>query len=142
MRSPGSTVAAGVSRPPSHAADDTCLRPGCDGDVHDLDHLRPYAHGGASTADNVEGVCRPDNLVKEMRGWTVSPVVGGTPARIEGRLVDGVQWRTPTGHRYTSRRSRPGGGRAPERLVPRTPRHASGSPLEDHLRHLVGRLRQ
>ncbi|WP_370615027.1 hypothetical protein [Mumia sp. Pv 4-285] len=149
------------------AADDTCLRPSCDEQVRDLDHLQSHARGGTSTADNAGGACQSDNLVKEMRGWSVTPITGdGAPGRADDgaigsdsvretsagaspapqtsdpRLAEGVRWRTPTGHTYATRRAGPA-GRGPARTVPRGRGvHASASPLEAHLAHLVGRLRQ
>ncbi|KAA1420375.1 hypothetical protein FE697_015510 [Mumia zhuanghuii] len=135
------------------AADDTCLRPACDCGVRDIDHVHAHARGGTSTADNGDGLCQTDNLLKEMRGWGVSATVDAGSG-----TVDRVTWRTPTGHSYTGHRSRPGGVRGPEAVVSRTPSrsttdevvkarptHAHRQPVsvaEQQLRHLIGRLRQ
>ncbi len=41
----------------------------CNGHVEHIDHILVHRSGGATTAENGEGLCRLHNLVKELPGW-------------------------------------------------------------------------
>ena len=41
----------------------------CNGHVEHIDHILAHRSGGATTAENGEGLCRLHNLVKELPGW-------------------------------------------------------------------------
>ncbi len=92
-------------------AADYCARPWCECRTREIDHVTPYAAGGATTRANAQGLCRSDNLLKQTRRWRVDTD------------HDGVRtWTTPTGHQYVS--SPPPGAAPP-------------SVLENHLRRLL-----
>lgn len=71
--------------------DQRCRDPFCSAPIHDLDHVQPFAAGGATSASNGQGLCRRGNLVKQLPGWSEA---GDARLRV---LV------TPTGHAYSSR---------------------------------------
>jgi hypothetical protein len=59
----------------------------------DLDHTTAWADGGTTSDHNLYAGCRHDHLLKtHAPGWQVSQSPDGT-----------VTYRTPTGHRYSSR---------------------------------------
>lgn len=63
---------------------------------HDVDHVQPYANGGATTAFNGQGLCERCNYAKEAVGWqhtVASPQAGSGHS---------VTITTPTGHTYRS----------------------------------------
>lgn len=49
--------------------DPTCRVPWCDAPVWQLDHVRPVARGGETSAANGMGLCQRHNLDKEAPGW-------------------------------------------------------------------------
>lgn len=49
--------------------DPTCRVPWCDAPVRQVDHLRPVARGGETSAANGMGLCQRHNLDKEAPGW-------------------------------------------------------------------------
>jgi len=77
------------------ARDQECRGPGCTGTIRDIDHLLPHAAGGPTTATNSQGLCTSTHTCRHHPGWkvTTSP----------DTAVGGVEWTTPTGHRYQSR---------------------------------------
>lgn len=100
-------------RPPTEIAehvrarDKTCARPGCGADAAscDLDHTVEYhRHGGETSVENLEPLCRRDHAVKTDGGFRLAQVEPGV-----------FEWVTPTGHRY---RVQPGVD-APYRPEPR-----------------------
>ncbi|UPK74185.1 HNH endonuclease [Nocardioidaceae bacterium SCSIO 66511] len=76
------------------ARDKICRTPGCGASIRHLDHVRPYRDGGATVADNGQGLCERCSYTKEMPGWTT--VV--TSAETHTTTIT-----TPTGHSYASR---------------------------------------
>jgi hypothetical protein len=70
-----------------------CRTPYCDAPVRHRDHIRPVRAGGATTADNGQGLCVHCNQVKELAEWR--------QRLIEGRR-HAVETETSTGHRYRS----------------------------------------
>ena len=74
-----------------HARDQTCRAPGCPVPARncDIDHIKPYAQGGATTVDNLISVCRAHHRMKHQPGFTVE----ATP--------NGIRWTTPRGRQYT-----------------------------------------
>ena len=81
------------------ARDGTCRTTWCDAPVAQIDHVEPYAEGGATCAANGQGLCVRCNLVKEQPGWR-SRVVAADPDHDDQPHT--VETSTPTGHRYTS----------------------------------------
>ena len=69
-----------------------CRQPGCDCRIRDLDHVKAYAAGGLTTADNAQSVCKMSHIFKHLPGWHVTTGPDGT-----------ITWQTPTGHSYVSR---------------------------------------
>ncbi|HET8595679.1 MAG TPA: HNH endonuclease, partial [Intrasporangium sp.] len=92
--------------------DGVCRTPWCDAPIRHLDHIRPHADGGPTTASNGQGLCVRCNLVKDQPGFNARVThAGPTPSRHdEVSARDGeatarphtVQLTTPTGHTYTS----------------------------------------
>ena len=82
----------------------TCASPYCDAPVRHADHITPVADGGATDADNGQGLCVACNHAKQAPGWRQQPVADGPP---------GVETITPTGHRYRSHAPPPPGWREP-----------------------------
>ena len=66
----------------------------CDAPVRHLDHVTPYAEGGATSLDNGQGLCARCNHAKQAPGWTQQTT------EINGRHA--VQTTTPTGHTHVS----------------------------------------
>jgi len=57
------------------ARDETCVVPGCEQrESLEIDHLVPFAEGGATSVDNLARLCRYHHAMKTHRGW-----------RLEGR---------------------------------------------------------
>ena len=73
-----------------------CRTPYCGAPVRHIDHIVPVAAGGATTAENGEGLCVACNLAKEAPGWARRPVQRAGPGHA-------VLTTTPTGHQYLSR---------------------------------------
>jgi Domain of unknown function (DUF222)/HNH endonuclease len=78
-------------------ADQTCRQPVCGGPVRELDHIQPYAEGGPTSGRNGESLCKPDHIVRYLKGWRLSQ----RPHPRGGRPT--VIWRTPSGRTYESR---------------------------------------
>ncbi len=72
------------------ARDRRCRQPGCDLVVRDDDHITDHQHGGPTTADNGQGLCKRSHTIKHQPGWQVTR---------DGNVT---RWATPTGHVYTS----------------------------------------
>jgi hypothetical protein len=102
----------------------TCREPWCGAPIRHLDHVVDHAHGGPTSADNGQGTCVRDNLVKQTPGFAsrvVDHPPGDHPRRSRGHTVEVT---TPTGHRYHSTAPPILRGRAP------TASAADESPLE------------
>ncbi len=82
------------------ARDGQCRTPWCDAPVAHVDHVRPHAQGGPTTAANGQGLCVRCNLVKEEPGWAAAVVDPG-PSEGSDRPHT-VRIATPTGHTYRS----------------------------------------
>jgi hypothetical protein len=82
--------------------DRTCRNPWCDAPIRHVDHITRVADGGATTADNGQGLCEACNYAKEAPGWRTRRVDGAE------RVVETI---TPTGHRHRSRAPDPPGPR-------------------------------
>ena len=69
--------------------DVTCTFPGCGRRASDcdIDHVTDWAHGGATTADNLAHLCRNHHTIKHNTKWQVQKPPG-QPSR----------WTSPTGH--------------------------------------------
>lgn len=80
--------------------DQVCRNAWCDAPIRHLDHIVAVADGGATTADNGQGLCEACNYAKEAPGWSVRRLPGP-----HHRIVVS----TPTGHRYESRAPDPPG---------------------------------
>ncbi|OFI40110.1 hypothetical protein BIU82_02980 [Arthrobacter sp. SW1] len=76
------------------ARDSRCRFPGCGIPTRDLDldHTRDAAHGGATEAGNLAGLCRRHHVLKHHSEWTVRQAGNGT-----------LQWTSPTGRNYTDK---------------------------------------
>lgn len=72
--------------------DRRCRAPGCDAAIRDNDHVRDHQHGGVSTIENGQGLCKRSHTIKHQPGWLVT-LDGSTTV-----------WTTPTGHQYRSER--------------------------------------
>ncbi len=94
--------------------DQTCRTPWCEAPVRHVDHVKPHAAGGTTSARNAQGLCEACNYLKEHPGWRTDLI-----DRPEGV----VELTTPTGHRH---RTRP----------PPQPGHEPAA-VEDHLRDLI-----
>ena len=77
--------------------DQTCRTPWCDAPVRHADHAVDHADGGATDADNGQGLCEACNYAKTAPGWRARPSPGNAPGEHE------VITTTPTGHSYPSR---------------------------------------
>lgn len=82
--------------------DQTCRTPWCDAPIRHHDHIIPAAHGGRTTADNLQGTCEACNYAKTAPGWTARTVTGDPPGET-GEHGHAVETTTPAGHRYVSR---------------------------------------
>jgi hypothetical protein len=81
--------------------DRTCRTPYCDAPIRHTDHVTPYASGGTTSAENLQGLCEQCNYAKEAVGWS-SRTVPDAPATPGTRGRHTVEVTTPTGHRYRS----------------------------------------
>ncbi|WP_193608411.1 HNH endonuclease [Nocardioides lijunqiniae] len=79
-----------------------CRTPWCGAPVRETDHVEAYEDGGATAADNLQGLCRRCNLVKQALGWRATQVFSRWWRHT-------VETTTPTGHRYRSRAPAPPG---------------------------------
>jgi len=111
------------------AADQHCQQPCCDCRIVDIDHRTPHHQGGQTVRANADGYCERSHTTRHLPGWSVTCTdqIGGIPRVIE--------WQTPTGHRYTSRRPKPL-GHGPGITCPKV--RPGTSPMERHLAKLVG----
>ena len=75
--------------------DQRCRTPYCDAPIRHTDHATPYRGGGATSADNGQGLCEACNYTKEAEGWQV---IAGPDEN--GRHT--VEIVTPTGTHYRS----------------------------------------
>lgn len=57
--------------------DPTCRVPWCDAPVRQVDHVRPVARGGETSAANGMGLCQRHNLDKEAPGWRAEVISTG-----------------------------------------------------------------
>ncbi|WP_413450237.1 DUF222 domain-containing protein [Georgenia phoenicis] len=102
------------------ARDQTCRTSWCDATVRHVDHVTPWAEGGRTSAEDLQGYCEACNYAKQAPGWRTR---AGPPDEQSGHTVETT---TPTGHRYRSR-------------APALPGHTSsthesgGSPAERYL---------
>lgn len=103
--------------------DKTCRTPFCDAPIRHIDHVEPHARGGATTAENGQGLCESCNHAKQAPGWRCE----GTSAQGERHSVSVT---TPTGHRHTSVAGPLGVGSTPNTL-------ALVSRVEHHLHELI-----
>ncbi len=74
--------------------DRSCRTPYCDAPVRHRDHVRPWALGGPTSAENGQGLCEACNQTKEATGWS---------AQVTDTDPHTVDTTTPTGHRHRSR---------------------------------------
>lgn len=72
--------------------DSRCRQPGCDSPIRHLDHILAFHTGGLTTKSNAQGLCGRSHTIKHLPRWKVSA---------NGNSVD---WTTPTGHTYRSKR--------------------------------------
>lgn len=81
------------------ARDAICRFPGCAVPAYrcDLDHTRPFADGGPTSADNLAPLCRRHHRAKTHGGWTLTIDRTGT-----------ATWTSPTSHTYRTEREDPG----------------------------------
>lgn len=75
--------------------DGTSRRPFSDVPIYEIDHVQPYADGGATAAANGHGLAKQDHRIRDLPRWRIEP--------IDGDAAKGCRWTTPTGHTYTSR---------------------------------------
>ncbi|NYI76493.1 HNH endonuclease [Nocardioides panzhihuensis] len=68
-----------------------CRTNGCDAPIRNVDHVERHADGGATSAENLQGLCERCNQAKEALGWQARPGPDGSIITI-----------TPTGHIYVS----------------------------------------
>jgi hypothetical protein len=117
----------------------TCRTLFCDAPVRHIDHVTPHAHGGATRAAELQGLCEACNYTKQQPGW--SATVTSTPPRppddsdihnnagLEPGSAREVVTTTPTGHTYVSRApALPGTGRDDPATTPEPP----DDPLEGY----------
>lgn len=77
------------------ARDQTCRTPWCEAPVRHRDHIRGVQEGGATSAQNLQGLCERCNYTKEAPGWWARALSTWDSHQTE--------LSTPTGHRYRSR---------------------------------------
>lgn len=78
-----------------------CRMPGCGAPIRHIDHVKPFAEEGPTSAANAQGLCVRCNLVKELLGWHASVVEPPGGDHADGKTHT-VEITTPTGHRYRS----------------------------------------
>lgn len=76
--------------------DQICRGRWCNARIRALDHIRPAADGGPTTAENGQGLCEDCNLTKEMPGWHHEVRSGPFEPHT-------VEVTTPTGHTHRTR---------------------------------------
>ncbi|WP_148614069.1 HNH endonuclease [Nocardioides rubriscoriae] len=77
-----------------------CRTPWCDAPIRDADHVVAWADGGATDADQLQGLCEACDHTKQAPGWRQRVVDDD-----DGRHA--VETVTPTGHRHRSRAPSP-----------------------------------
>ncbi|CEA08140.1 hypothetical protein BN1051_01478 [Arthrobacter saudimassiliensis] len=90
--------------------DQHCRTPWCGAPIRHIDHAIPHACGGATTADNGQGLCENCNYTKQAPGWTTTPSARhdppdtgpSAPARPPTARRHETVISTPTGHIYVS----------------------------------------
>lgn len=75
--------------------DRVCRMPWCGAPIRHSDHVVPAAEGGATSADNGQGLCEACNQAKAAPGWRAEVEASEAPTE--------VVTITPTGHVYRSR---------------------------------------
>ncbi|WP_107765298.1 HNH endonuclease [Nocardioides terrigena] len=76
--------------------DRRCRTPFCNAPIRHRDHVVARSRGGATSADNAQGLCEGCNYAKESPGWRHEPVA-------DPLAVTEVALTTPTGHIHLSR---------------------------------------
>ncbi|MCZ4076563.1 HNH endonuclease signature motif containing protein [Rhodococcus sp. H36-A4] len=76
--------------------DRTCRTPWCDAPIRHHDHIRSYARGGDTSANNGAGLCAACNHAKEADGWSAEPRKARKPG-----VIHIYDMTTPTGHKYS-----------------------------------------
>lgn len=85
---PTSAIARLVRERDEHCRFPFCTKPA---DVCDLDHVRSFAEGGTTSADNLQSLCRHHHRAKTHGGFAVT------------MTADGVcTWESPTGQRWVT----------------------------------------
>lgn len=69
-----------------------CRNPYCGAPLRHLDHIRSWAEGGSTSADNLQGLCERCNHAKQAPGWQARPGPDGS-----------IEITTPTGHTHRGR---------------------------------------
>lgn len=82
------------------ARDHVCRMPWCGAPIRHYDHIVPFQKAGATSAENIQGLCEACNQAKEAPDWSAR-------TGAEGRHT--VVITTPTGHAYRSTAPRPPG---------------------------------
>jgi hypothetical protein len=75
--------------------DGTSRRPYSDSPIYDVDHIKPHAEGGPTSAANGQGLSVGDHHLRDLPRWKIEP--------IDGDAGNGVRWTTPHGQTYESR---------------------------------------
>ncbi|UUZ46110.1 hypothetical protein LP422_09950 [Janibacter limosus] len=125
---------SGVLRQLVELRDATCRVPFCGAPIRDIDHVRPHARGGETSAANAMSDCRGHNPVKEAPGWRAEVTSTGLDP---GGGPHEVTLTTPTGSEYICTappllgygRPHPPPPRSAPALVP----DLMWSPVETHL---------
>ncbi|MFJ7750982.1 DUF222 domain-containing protein [Arthrobacter sp. NPDC097144] len=82
------------------ARDHLCRMPWCGAPIRHYDHIVPVRKGGATSAENIQGLCEACNQAKEAPDWSART---GTSGRHTVVIT------TPTGHAYRSTAPSPPG---------------------------------
>jgi hypothetical protein len=130
-------------RPPGWLRDavlamhDTCSAPGCRAAarVCDLDHARPWEHGGPTDLDNLAPMCATDNHDKEPEGWRCRQHPDGTRRWHHPRSgltthTHPATWQAPTRTTGADPPGREAGGQA-QRAAGGLPNGADGGQAHD-----------
>jgi hypothetical protein len=75
--------------------DQICRTPWCDAPIRHIDHVQAHGNGGATSADNGQGLCERCNEAKQAPGWN-------SEAAKDPDQPHTVTTTTPTGHTYHS----------------------------------------
>ena len=109
--------------------DQVCRTPWCSAPIRHADHIVAHTDGGATTANNGQGLCAACNYNKQAPGWTAEPAADGTHGDkfaaadaaglgLVGKPGHVVRLTTPTGHSYESHPPPLPRGRQPARAQP------------------------